>query len=69
MAWGNGSFALHSEGMKASKKRLYREATCRRKEAQRKVMEYARRIVYLSSEGVGRDPKQQTDMIASERDA
>ncbi len=32
-------------------------------------MEYARRIVYLSSEGVGGGLEQQTVMIASERDA
>lgn len=56
-----------------SEKWLYRVATCRRKEAQRKVMEYARRIVYFSSESVGDDPEQQTDTsivrIAAERDA
>jgi hypothetical protein len=32
-------------------------------------MEYARRIVYLSSEGVGGALEQQTDTIASEPDA
>ena len=32
-------------------------------------MEYARRIVYLFSEGVGGGLEQQTDTITSERDA
>jgi hypothetical protein len=31
------------------------------------VIEYARRIVYLSSEGVGGDLEQQIDKIATER--
>ncbi len=33
------------------------------------MMEYARRVVYLSSEGVDGGLEQQTDTIASERDA
>ena len=32
-------------------------------------MEYARRIVYLSSEGISGDLEQQTDVIFAERDA
>ena len=32
-------------------------------------MEYARRIVYLSSEGIGGDLEQQTGVIVAERDA
>ena len=37
--WGNGSSALHSAGLKVSKKRLYRKATRWRSEAQRNVVE------------------------------
>ena len=40
-----------------------------RKEAQRKVMKYARCIVYLSTEDVGGDLEQQTDMITAKLDA
>jgi hypothetical protein len=39
--------------------------TWQRKEAQRKVMKYARCIVYLSTEDVGGDLEQQTDTITA----
>lgn len=42
--------------------------TWQRKEAQRKVMVYTRRIVYLSSEGVGGDLEKQTDTITAKLD-
>jgi hypothetical protein len=52
-----------------SKKALASNASWQRKEAQRKVMEYARRIVYLSSEGVGGNLEQQTGTIIAKLDA
>jgi hypothetical protein len=48
-----------------SKKKALAWDSWQRKEAQRKVMEYARRIVYLSSEGVGGDLEQRTDTITA----
>ena len=43
--------------------------TWQRKEAQRKVMKYARCIVYLSTEDVGGDLEHETDMITAKLDA
>lgn len=67
-AWGNGSFCPTLRRRESAEEKALPRGNLRAKGGQRKVMQYARRIAQLSSEGVGGDLEQQTDTTASERD-